>query len=159
MSPTAWRSYEEVAAFLLTQFQDYFGLKDVEGKQKIKGLRSHTDWQIDAKGRMTGDGEMFVIVECRRHTTSGQKQEDLAGLAYRIIDTGAAGGIIVSPLPLQEGAKKVAQAEQIVEVTLNKDCTTSDYVMQFLHRLLVGACDALCMLDSVDTILNDAKGN
>src|SRR5205807_1059873 len=114
---------------------------------------------IDAKGRMTGDGEMFVIVECRRHTTSGQKQEALAGLAYRILDTGAAGGIIVSPLPLQEGAKKVAQAEKIVEVTLNKDCTTTEYVTQFLGSVLVGASDALCMLDSVDTILSDANGN
>jgi hypothetical protein len=31
-----------------------------------------------------------------------------------IVDTGASGGIIVSPLPLQEGAKKVAEANNTI---------------------------------------------
>jgi hypothetical protein len=133
-----WRTYEEVAQHLLSQFGEHFELKDIEGKQKVKGIRSGTDWEIDAKGRKADTNEMFVIVECRRHTSFGQKQEHLAGLAYRIIDTGASGGIVVSPLPLQEGAKKVSQAEGIVEVTLNKDCSTTDYVMQFLNRVMIG---------------------
>ena len=125
--------------------------------QKVKG-KSGADWEIDAKGRVIGN-EMFVIVECRRHTGQGQKQEDLAGLAYRIRDTGAASGIIVSPLPLQEGAKKVADAEGIIEVTLNKDCSTTDFVMQFLNRLMMAMSDRVGVSDSVRAVVTDAEGN
>lgn len=159
MASTKWRSYEEVARHLLGKFKTHFGLDDVEGKQKIRGMRSDTDWEIDAKGRKTGSSEMFVIVECRRHTSSGQKQEHLAGLAYRIVDTGAVGGIIVSPLPLQEGAKKVAQGEGIVEVTLGKDSTTTDYMMRFLDQIMVGVSDRICLRDSVRVMVTDARGN
>jgi hypothetical protein len=133
-----WKTYEDVARHLLAQFGEHFGLEDVEGKQKIKGMRSGTDWEIDAKGRKTGENEMFIIMEFRSGTSSGQKQGDLGALCWSIIDTRASGGIIVSPLPLQEGAKKVAQAGDIVEVTLNENCSTTDYVMQFLNKVMVG---------------------
>lgn len=156
---TSWKTYEEVARYLLTQFREHFGLEDVEGKQKVKGRRSGTDWEIDAKGIKTGTNEMFVIVECRRYTSSRQKQKHLAELAYSIIDTGASGGIIVSPLPLQEGAKKVSQSESIVEVTLNKDCSTTDYVMQFLNKVMLGKSDRAVLRDSARIVVTDAKGN
>jgi len=159
MSSTQWKSYEDVARYLISQFKDLFGLEDVEGKQKVKGMRSGTEWEIEAKGRKTGDREMFVIVECRRHTSGGQKQEHLGALAYRIIDTGASGGIIVSPLPLQKGAKKVAQAEGIVEVTLTQDSTTTDYVMQFLNKVMISKSDRIGLSDSGRAVLRDADGN
>ena len=155
-----WETYEEVARHLLAQFGEHFGLEDVEGKQEVKGRRSGTNWEIDAKGRKTGTNEMFVIVECRRQASGGQKQEHLAGLSYRIIDAGASGGIIVSPLPLQKGAKKVAQAENIVEVTLNKNCSTTDYVMQFLEKVMVGVGLSLTIpipTISVSAIVTNAK--
>ena len=38
--------------------------------------------------------------------------------AYKIQDTGAAGGIVVSPLELQTGARRVAKAENIHRVFL-----------------------------------------
>lgn len=103
--PKAWRTYEEVAAYLLNRFAKEFGLKFVEGKQKVEGRRSGTSWTIDAKA-VAGDAGFF-IVECRRYTTSKQNQEKSGGLAYRIIDTGASGGIIVSPFGLQEGPPKL----------------------------------------------------
>lgn len=90
---TNWRSYEEVAAYLLDQNASEFGLKKIEGKQTIHG-RSGARWEIDAKGIREGS-EGFVIIECRRYTTSKQNQEKLGGLTYKIIDTGAIGGIIV----------------------------------------------------------------
>src|SRR5215210_705819 len=96
-----WESYEQVAAYLLNQFASEFGLERVEGKQKVVGQRSGTDWEIDAKGFRSGDTG-FVIVECRRYTTSKQNQGKVGALAYSIIDSGAEGGIIVSPLGLQE---------------------------------------------------------
>jgi hypothetical protein len=103
---------------LLNEFATEFGLERVEGKQGIVGQRSGTTWEIEAKGLREGDSG-FVIVECRRYTNSKQNQEKVGGLAYRIIDTGAVGGIIVSPLGLQEGAERVAAAENIVRVQLS----------------------------------------
>src|ERR1700675_4241463 len=90
-----WKRYEEVARDLLNRFAQEFGLKFVEGKQRIQGLRSGTAWEIDAKG-VAGGEEGFFIVECRRYTTSKQNQEKVSALAYRISDTGAVGGILVS---------------------------------------------------------------
>ena len=66
MADTKWRNYEEVATYLLDKFADHFGLSRVEGKQPLLGIRSGTEWTIDAKGIRQGS-EAFVIVECRRH--------------------------------------------------------------------------------------------
>src|SRR5205814_10657234 len=100
-----WESYEQVGTYLLDSFAAEFGLERVEAKQKVPGLESGTSWEIDAKGvRQGNDG--FVIVEFRRYIKSRQNQGKMGELAYRIIDTGANGGIIVSPLGLQEGAEK-----------------------------------------------------
>jgi hypothetical protein len=95
--PKLWLSYEEVAAYLLDRFAKEFGLSSVKGKQKVPGLRSGTPWEIDAKG-ITEDGKGFFIVECRRYTSSKQNQGNAGKLAYSMIDSGAAGGIVVSPL-------------------------------------------------------------
>jgi Restriction endonuclease len=135
----AWRDYEEVAAYLLDRLASEFGLERVEGKQHILGS---TDWEIDAKGVKVG-GEGFVIIECRRHTRSKQSQEQVAGLAYRIVDTGASGGIYVSPLGFQEGAKKVAATQNVHEVVLRADSTRTDYtlILEFLNKVFVGLSD------------------
>lgn len=134
-----WRTYEEVAQHLLNEFASHFGLGRVEGKQLIPGA-STTQWEIDAKG-IVADGEGVFIVECRRHTTSKLHQEAIAGLAYRIIDTGASGGILVTPLDLQVGAKKVASHAGIHHVILNPDSTTTQYVLSFLNNTFVGVSD------------------
>lgn len=107
----AWESYEEVGQYLLNEFATKFGLGRVEGKQVFSG-ESGTRWEIDAKGVLV-DEVCFLIVECRRRNTSGVSQEQVAGLAYRIKDTGAFCGIVVSPLDLQKGAKIVAEHEDI----------------------------------------------
>jgi hypothetical protein len=73
---TTWKSYEEVAAYLLAQNAAEFGLKRVEGKQSIPGYRSGTSWEIDAKGIREGN-EGFVIIECRSYTNSKQNQQKL----------------------------------------------------------------------------------
>jgi hypothetical protein len=132
-----WKTYEEVAAYLLDQIAEVLGLEKVEGKQKIIGKRSGTTWEIDGKG-VKGEGEGFVIIECRRYSKSKQKQEQVAALAYRIMDTGAQSGIIVSPLGIQEGGAKIANSENIQTVTLDENSTTTDYVLKFLNRIFVG---------------------
>jgi len=152
-----WRSYEEVAAYLLNQFASEFGLKRVEGKQEVVGQRSGTTWEIDAKGFRQGDSGFF-IVECRRYTTSKQNQEKLGGLAYRIIDTGAEGGIIVSPLGLQEGAERIAAAENIVSVQLNGGSTQHEYILRFLNKIMIGLHDTISFKESLEIELRDADG-
>jgi hypothetical protein len=133
----AWRTYEEVAQLLLNSIAAELGLSHVEGKQDIAGKLSGTTWEIDAKGVSSGsDG--FVLVEVRRHTTKGLSQESLAALAYRIQDTGASGGIVVTPLPLQVGAAKVAASSGVVSVQLNEHSTTEQYLLRFLNRVMVG---------------------
>ncbi|PIP07555.1 MAG: hypothetical protein COX51_06310 [Syntrophobacteraceae bacterium CG23_combo_of_CG06-09_8_20_14_all_50_8] len=149
---TEWQSYKEVATYLLNQCAREFGLSKVEGKQSVPGLRSQTEWEIDAKGVSEGN-EGFVIIECRRYTTSKQNQERIASLAYRILDTGAQGGIIVSPLGLQEGARKVARAERIVNVQLSPDSTPHEFAMQFLNKIFLGFQERISLHDEVSVEL------
>lgn len=149
MASTSWRSYEEVAIYLLNQFADKFQLGHVEGKQKLVDNHSGTTWEIDGKGVMT-EGQGFVIVECRRYTKSKQKQEEMASIAYRIKNTGAAGGIIVSPLGLQAGADKIARAENIMSVQMNENSTKTKYVVQFLNSIFVGMEEAVTSEDSLE---------
>ena len=152
----AWESYEQVAEFLLGRMAEKLGLDFVEGKQLVEG-RSGATWEIDCKGLRAADGA-FIIIECRRRTTSPQKQEDLGGLAYRIHDTGAAGGIIVTPLGLQEGAKKVAKKENIVSVRLDEKSTTVTYVMSFLNQVFVGLVDGAVGSDQLEWTVRKADG-
>jgi hypothetical protein len=42
-----WEKYEEVTKQLLTDIRDFLGLTRIEGKQKVKGQKSGTEWQID----------------------------------------------------------------------------------------------------------------
>ncbi|OYW40815.1 MAG: hypothetical protein B7Z35_00095 [Hydrogenophilales bacterium 12-61-10] len=137
MNDKKWKSYEDVAAYLLNQFSDEFGVTHVEPSQVVTGRRSKTSWKIDAKAFLA-DGEGFLIVECRRYTTSKQNQEKLAGLAYRILDSGADGGIIVSPTGLQAGAEKIAIAENIMNIELDENSTPHEFGMRFLNKIFVG---------------------
>ncbi|MCX6003787.1 MAG: hypothetical protein NTX46_05185 [Chloroflexi bacterium] len=149
-----WRGYEKAATDLLNHFASHFGLVRVEGKQMIRGLESGTWWEIEAKGVREGSHTGFVIIECRRYTKSKQNQEKLAALAYQIEDTGAVGGILVSPLGLQRGAAKIAAAKNIIEVKLNTDCTLEEFVMSFLGKLMAGIKETVVLGDSPVIVLS-----
>lgn len=156
MPSKTWNTYEEVAQYLLNQFAEYFELGRVEGKQIVPG-KSGTEWEIDAKG-VKADGEGFLIVECRRYTKSRLNQESMAALAFRIQDTGAQGGIMVSPLDLQMGAKKVATYSKVQHATLDPKSTTSDYVMRFLKQVFVGVSETVGVTESYHIeIIRDGK--
>lgn len=155
----AWKSYEEVARFLLDKFAQEFGLRNVEGKQTIDGLDSGTKWEIDGKGIREGNSG-FMIIECRRYKKSRQNQGQIAHLAYSIRDTKACGGILVSPLGLQAGAKKVAQAEKIIEVHLRENSTQYEYLLSFLNNVMLGASDNvfLSLTESASIEARDMDG-
>ena len=76
----------------------------------------------------------------------------------RIIDTGVVGGIIVSPLGLQEGAEKIAAAEGIVSVLLDENSTRTHYVMSFLHSVMVGVSDTVTITDTLEIVMKDRDG-
>jgi len=147
-----WELYEEVATYLLSQFAQESGLDRVEGKQEVVGRRSDTTWEIDAKGVRQGNTGL-VIVECRRYTTSKQNQEKVGALAYRIIDTGADGGILVSLLGLQDGAERVTAVENIVSVRLNEDCNRYEFVLGFLNKVMLGMLDQVSFGEEVQVKL------
>ena len=135
-SPKAWQTYEDVATEIFRRLKEELGLVSVEGKQLVPG-KSGTNWEFDAKGIRDDEGA-FVVIECKRHTTSRLDQDTVATLAWRIQDTGAAGGFIVSPFGLQAGASKVAASANIQSVTLNADATPQQFAVSFLGKLLVG---------------------
>jgi restriction endonuclease len=133
---TTWQTYEEVARLLLDQLREEVGLERVEGEQSLPG-KSGTTWKIEGKGIKADDGAI-VVIECRRKKRT-LDQESVGGVANRIREVGADGGIIVTPIGLQKGAQFVAGYNNIDVVRLNADATTTDYVVQFLEKVFVGA--------------------
>ena len=79
----------------------------------------------------------FVILECKRYKDRVEA-EKLEALAFRITDAGAAGGIVVSPMGLQEGAAKIAASQNIVTVQLNCEANQYEYVLRFLKDVMIG---------------------
>ena len=135
----AWRSYEQIAAFVLDQCAREFGLERFEGKQNVPG-KSGANWEVDARGWSEGNSAFF-IVECKNHAGAGISQALTGSLAYSITDTEAAGGFLVSPNGLQSGAAKVAAADGIHEIKLDSASTTSAYFGEWLGKLRVGLFD------------------
>jgi len=150
-SDKKWRDYEQVSTYLLNHLSKELGLEKVEGKQKLIG-KSGTEWEIDAKG-ICENSEGIVIIECRRYTTSKQNQEKIAGFAWRIIDTGANGGILVSQLGLQKGAKLVAQAANITSVIIDANSTPQNFAVEFLNQLFLGTTLSISMNMNVTATL------
>ena len=135
----AWMSYEEIAAHVLNQCADQFGLGRFEGKQMVAG-KSGTESQVDARG-WSKDSSTHVVVECKKHSDTAISQALTASLAFVITDTGATGGFLVSPHGLQAGAKKVAKAASIHEIKLDPASTTSAYFGEWLGSLRAGFTD------------------
>lgn len=136
MHEKRWETYEEVATFLLNRLSEHFGVGRFEGKQIVSGS-SGTMWEIDAKGCSDGGGRL-IVVECKRHISKGVNQAIAGALAWTMHEVGADGGILVSPLGLQEGAKRVAAKAKIIEVVLDQNSTTTDYMLSFLNQIHVG---------------------
>jgi hypothetical protein len=44
-----WEKYEEVATYLLGKIKQELKLDSVEGKQKLLGRETGTEWEVDAK--------------------------------------------------------------------------------------------------------------
>lgn len=150
MADKTWRTYEEVAQYLLDQFAEQFGLDLVEPKQKVPGLESGRQIEIDAKG-VREDGVGFFLVECKKHKKR-LDTDKLDAMAFRIIDSGAEGGIIVSPMGLQAGAAKIAASQNITSVQMNRDANELEYVLRFLKTVMIGVRDHINFQDKATVV-------
>lgn len=155
----AWRRYEEVVRYLLHKLRDEFGFERVETDQKAEGHRTGTVWRLDAKGIVDDTDNRFVIIECKRYTKSRPNQEQVGGLAFRILDTGAEGGIIVTPMGLQEGAKRIASAENIMEVKVAADSTPEHYLLTFMEKIFAGVTLNVCIVGTCEVSVMDYEAS
>jgi hypothetical protein len=62
-------------------------------------------------------------------------------------------------LGLQEGAKKIADAENIIEVQLFPDSTPYEYLMRFLNNVMLGVHETITVKESVVVIKMSNNGN
>lgn len=139
MPEKRWVTYEDVAIYLLDRISEHFGVGRFEGKQHVLG-NSGAVWELDGKGCVDGENKV-VVVECKRHVDRGINQAAVAALAFTIRDLGAEQGILVSPLGLQDGARKIASHVNVVEVMLDQNSTTTDYLLSFLDQIHIGWCE------------------
>jgi hypothetical protein len=153
-SAPTWKSYEEVSRHILTALRTQLGIDDVTADNDLPG-RSGTSWRVEGKATIAS-GEGFLIVECRRHTTKGLSQEQVAGLAFRVKDTGADGAVLVTPLPLQKGAALVAASANVVHVEVAPWSTSERFLAKFMGSTFRGvtASDAIYPTDeAIATVL------
>ena len=136
-SPVAsWQEYEAIARSVLHDLRNHLGITAVSADTDLPG-KSGTSWRVEGTAIRLSDGAT-VIIECRRYTTKNLNQEAVGGIAFRISDTGSGGALLVTPLPLQEGADLVAASESIAHVILDPTSTTESYLAKFLGQTFHG---------------------
>lgn len=152
----SWKKYEIVATELLRRFKDELGFSEVNGKCVLKG--GGTEWEIDIKARDQDGG--CVLIECKRWK-SRICQGIVAELYAKITFTGAKSGIIISPEPLQKGAKNLANQNDIKHITLSADADLCEYVLKYIHKnfICVGLKSESGLSDSLSIELKDKHGN
>jgi hypothetical protein len=128
--------FEQTVRNILEQCRDALGYSRVDPKGKLPG-RSGTEWEIDSTAYLATSGDM-VLVECRWRSKKRIDQEQIGGLVFRVQDTGAVAGLMVTSIGLQKGAELVAQANQIGIAKINPDATDRDYVLDIAGRLFHG---------------------
>src|SRR3990172_1193422 len=87
-----------------------------------------------------------------KQTIQGQRSGTEWEIDAKGVRKGNEGGIVVSPLGLQEGAEKIAAAENIQSVELRADSTIYDYFLRFLNNVMVGVHDTIHFKDEVIVI-------
>ena len=154
-----WRLYEKYTKLILKQEKIYpylkkyynIGCQEYKLKEKLKGKRTGTTWEIDVCG-YTHNLEP-ILFECKHYgskrTKSRQIRKDkkestiqsfqdntvnqntVAAFAYIIKDVEAHSGIIVTTCGFQAGAVQVARAENIGLIVLHYDSTNKHYFIRF----------------------------
>lgn len=148
-----WEAYEQAAKRVISDLRTRLGVIEVSGKQELPGIDGST-YELDAVA-WTDDAGSFLLVEAKRHTVAGLDQDTVNAIAYKLVKVGADGAIIVSPLPLQAGAKKAATFDSIVQIILSADSTAEDYLAEYLGQRFLGASisESLVATDEYDAVV------
>ena len=92
---------------------------------------------------------------------NGLRQAAIGALSYQIQDVGGIGGVVVSPLPLQKGAKLIAASADIAHVQLSIESTTERYMAEFMGHRFLGASiiESAAATDTSSAVLGWANEN
>lgn len=128
--------FEHVTQMILQNLREHLGYERVEGSQKYPGQRSKVERQVDVTVYQTGGKR--ILVECKLH----KRPIDVTYIEafyYKIHhDIRADGGLMVSPVGFTEGARGIADAEEIGMAVLNPDATEHDYLLEIAGQLWRG---------------------
>ena len=116
-------------------------------------------WDIEVAGYKQGSRRL-ILVECKNRSRNIEP-EQAGGFAYRIEDTGAERGYLVTPLDkgLSKGAQEIADYEQIRHIQVARESTPDDYVMRCADNLFVGVSDTLRLTDEVTAVVVRKDGS
>lgn len=130
-----WIVYEEAAARVVSDMRKEFGVIDVTGKRKFDGYDGAT-YELDAVA-WTDDAGSFLLVEAK-HQGRRLPQDTINSILYKVQKVGATGAILVAPMPLQSGAQKAADFENLAHIRLSMDSTAQDYLAEYLGKRFLG---------------------
>jgi hypothetical protein len=155
----AWENFEDAFRAILEAHKDFFGLGSVDPAPAKAKAESGYVYDIEVLGYAKGD-QKLVLFECRRKSRN-LEPKDAGELAYRIETTGAKQGYFVTTLDkgLAEGAKTIADFEQIGHIQLSCNATPHEYVMKYLNNFFVGVVARLTLTGSASFEVTDSKGN
>ena len=134
-----WERYEDVARQLIDDIKSYLGLSMVNPDKKEFLKKDGGICEIDVSAYDMSDRKL-VLVECRKRNKR-LSQEEVHGFAYRIQQTNAKRGIIVTPIGLQKGAKLAANGAKIGLVRLEPNSTLDNYIAQLTQLLVIKLSD------------------
>lgn len=139
MSKKEWERYEDVARQVIDDIKSHLGLSLVnEDKIEFK-KKDGGKCEIDISAYDMSDGKL-VLVESRKKNKS-LNQEEVHGFAYRIQQTGAKRGIIVTTIGLQQGAQIAADGAKITLIRLNEGSTKEEYVAKITQQIFLKITD------------------
>lgn len=128
-----WENYEQVAGQLLRDIKDRLSLSRIEPKQKRTG--DATDWEVDVVA-YEAHTEKLILVECKL-LSYRVDQRTMGSFAYSIKDSGAKGGIFVTTIGFQTGARKIANKEKIAQIILRGDSDVDNYVAELMNHIVI----------------------
>lgn len=151
-----WVAYEEAAQRVVSDMRALLGVVHVGDKQILSGVDGAT-YELDAVA-WTDDAGSFLLIEAKRHNR-GLTQDTINSIIYKFIKVGAGGAIVVTPMPLQRGAKKAADFDHVIHIKLSADSTPVDYLAEYMGKRFLGASisDTLIVKDECDAVVIKAS--